>query len=437
MRFRTREEAGRLLAARLKSRIWDQPLVLALPRGGVPVAVPVAETLETPLECFVVRKIGAPGRRELGLGALAETGAVVLDPDLVAWTRTSQREIDRIVAEEKAELERRVALYRDARLLPDLWGRQVIVIDDGIATGGTARAVGQALRQQGPSQLVLAVPVAAASALPSLRGVFDEVISLMAPVDLSSVGEWYEDFRQVSDDEVVALLSQYGEPLAPADEEVLIALPKVTLTGTLAVPEGAQGLVLFAHGSGSGRFSPRNNAVARALRREGFATLLVDLLTDVESQAERQGQMRRFDVGLLAKRLAGVIDWLGLRADLKPLPVGLYGSSTGAAAALEVAAFRPRRVFAVVCRGGRVDLTSPDAVAKVMAPVLMVVGGADQVVLELNRQVKPQLPGQVQLVQVPGAGHLFEEPGALEQVTRLTVRWFADQIAGAQPAAVQ
>lgn len=435
MRFRTREEAGRLLAARLKSRVWDQPVLLALPRGGLPVAAPVAEALETPLECFVVRKIGAPGRRELGLGALAETGAVVLDPELVEWTNTSQAQLDRIVREEREELSRRVQLYRGARLLPELWGREVIVVDDGIATGGTAKAVGQALRQQGPSLLVLAVPVAAAASLPSLRGVYDEVISLMAPVDLSSVGEWYEDFRQVSDDEVVALLNRYGEPLAPAEEEVMVVLPKVTLTATLAAPAGAKALILFAHGSGSGRFSPRNNTVARALHQAGFATLLVDLLTDAESLAERRGLRRRFDVELLAGRLAGVVDWLGLRADLSTLPVGLYGSSTGAAAALEVAALRPSRVFAVVCRGGRVDLAP--SVSQVVSPVLLVVGSADDVVLELNQQVQPLLAGPSSLVQVPGATHLFEEPGALEQVIRHTVRWFSDQLVGAQPQAVQ
>jgi pimeloyl-ACP methyl ester carboxylesterase len=195
-----------------------------------------------------------------------------------------------------------------------------------------------------------------------------------------------------------------------------------TLVGTLTVPAAAWGAVVFAHGSGSGRFSPRNRAVASALVDTGLATLLMDLLSADEEAEDLRTARLRFDIPLLAERVAGAIDWLASERALAEVPVGVFGASTGAAAALIAAAERPGRVRAVVSRGGRPDLAG-DALKRVKAPTLLIVGGRDSEVIELNTQAQALLRVESELAIVPGAGHLFEEPGALEQVTALARTW--------------
>jgi dienelactone hydrolase len=200
---------------------------------------------------------------------------------------------------------------------------------------------------------------------------------------------------------------------------------RVTLEGSLEVPDGATGVVLFAHGSGSSRHSPRNQFVAGRLRDAGLGTLLVDLLTEQEEAIDARTGHLRFDIGLLAARLAWTIDWLGQQPATAGLGVGLFGASTGGGAALVAAADRPDRVRAVVSRGGRPDLAG-DALPAVRAPTLLIVGGDDDVVIGLNELAMKRLgAAEKQLVIVPGAGHLFEEPGKLDEVARLAADWFA------------
>ncbi len=201
--------------------------------------------------------------------------------------------------------------------------------------------------------------------------------------------------------------------------EIKIPVPAVTLEGTLSVPENATGVVLFAHGSGSGRFSPRNMFVARELEKAGIATLLIDLLTEKEDEVYET----RFDIGLLTERLGGVVSWLEEERELKGLGVGLFGASTGAAAALQVAARFPSRIAAVVSRGGRPDLAMEE-LDKVTSPTLLIVGGEDYGVIELNEQALAALHCEKKMEIVPGATHLFEESGTLEQVAALAVVWF-------------
>jgi dienelactone hydrolase len=198
------------------------------------------------------------------------------------------------------------------------------------------------------------------------------------------------------------------------------------LEGDLVLPDGATGIVLFAHGSGSSRRSPRNRQVAARLNRNRLGTLLVDLLTPEEEQVDLATAEHRFDIDLLARRLVGAIDWLR-RGPAEALPIGLFGASTGAAAALVAAAARPGDVAAVVSRGGRPDLAGP-ALPQVRAPTLLIVGGADPVVRELNEQAFELLQTEKQLVVIPGATHLFEEPGALEEVARLAGDWFTQHL---------
>ncbi|MFC8426676.1 dienelactone hydrolase family protein [Streptomyces sp. NPDC057236] len=210
-------------------------------------------------------------------------------------------------------------------------------------------------------------------------------------------------------------------------ESVTVPSGAAALPGDLVIPAGARGVVLFAHGSGSSRLSPRNRAVATALQGAGFGTLLLDLLTPEEEREDDATGRHRFDIGLLARRLAHTVDWLEQRPDGVDLPVGLFGASTGAAAALVAATERPRRVSAVVSRGGRPDLAG-DALGLVACPVLLVVGGDDETVLGLNREAAGRLSSVHRLHVVPGATHLFPEPGALEQVAELAAGWFRDHL---------
>lgn len=195
------------------------------------------------------------------------------------------------------------------------------------------------------------------------------------------------------------------------------------LDGDLYIPEDAHGLVIFAHGSGSSRFSSRNRQVADSLNRGEFATLLLDLLTPHEERIDVRTAEYRFDIPLLGRRVIAASDWATAHAVLRELPVGYFGASTGAAAALAAAARLPDLVAAVVSRGGRPDLIPPPTLAQVRAPVLLVVGSQDPVVLRLNRSVLPHLR-TAELTVVPGATHLFEEPGTLDSVAQLAARWF-------------
>jgi putative phosphoribosyl transferase len=210
---------------------------------------------------------------------------------------------------------------------------------------------------------------------------------------------------------------------AGAERNVHVAVGRAFLAGDLVRPESAGGLVLFAHGSGSSRKSPRNRYVAGVLQEAGFATLLMDLLTPDEERAERAGARRRFDIDLLARRLIGAAEWVDANPDTAGLAVGYFGASTGAAAALVAAAERPERVQAIVSRGGRPDLAGA-ALPRVAAPTLLIVGSLDDVVIELNRAALARLAIEARLEIVPGATHLFEEPGTLEEVARLARDWF-------------
>lgn len=215
-----------------------------------------------------------------------------------------------------------------------------------------------------------------------------------------------------------------------AERSVTVVAPPVRLEGNLVVPEGARGIVLFAHGSGSSRHSPRNRLVADVLQEAGLATLLFDLLTDEEEAVDLRTRALRFDIPLLARRLVGATDWARKQAETGELPVGYFGASTGAAAALIAATERPAAVGAVVSRGGRPDLAA-DALDRVEAPTLLIVGEWDYAVISLNEAALARLPaGDKRLAIVPRATHLFEEPGTLEQVARLARDWYLRHLAG-------
>ena len=425
MTFRDRVDAGFQLAHQLSHLRRSGPVVVGLPRGGVPVAAQVARHLRAPLDVIVVRKLGLPDYPEVAMGALGEGGVVVVNDDVVRRGGVRPEAFAAVQAREQQELDRRLLGLRGGRAGTPLAGRVVVVVDDGVATGATARAACQVARAGGAARVVLAAPVIAPDVVPSLREVADEVVWVEAPQDFAAVGQWYADFGQTRDEEVVALLQRARDEAAhPVQIDLTVRSLDVTaetsdarLPGRLTVPAGARCTVVFAHGSGSSRHSPRNTYVASVLQRAGIATLLVDLLTPGEEDPEHA-----FDIPLLGRRLTEITAWLR-SAGLGPDRVSYFGASTGAAAALWSAAEPYADIAAVVSRGGRPDLAGPRLDA-VRAPTLLIVGGRDVEVLELNRTAQGHLHGEVGLAVVPGAGHLFAEPGALAEAAVLARDWF-------------
>jgi putative phosphoribosyl transferase len=430
--FRDRSDAGRQLAKELLELKGADVVVLGLPRGGVPVAFEVAEALEAPLDIIVVRKLGVPFQPEFAMGAIGEYGVRILDPNVLRMGEITPSEVERVEQHERIELDRRIQQFRGERPRVSLAGRTAVVVDDGIATGSTARAACQVARAHGAVRVVLAVPVAPRSVIPELARVADEVVCVEAPEAFFAVGEWYDDFRQTTDREVLDFLHRAEKTTTSAtavaiaaadpplrDEDVVVLAGTVELAGHLTVPEVPKGLVIFAHGSGSSRHSPRNRFVAASLQEAGLGTLLLDLLT-VEEELDRA---QVFDIELLAGRLEASTRWLHRQPEAHGLPVGYFGASTGAGAALLAASHPEAEIAAVVSRGGRPDLAGP-ALSTVRAPTLLIVGARDQVVLDLNRQAQGQLRCESELAIVPGATHLFEEPGTLERAAVLAQDWF-------------
>ncbi len=435
MVFADRDDAGRRLAARLGHLRGEPVVVLGLPRGGVPVAYQVAQALAAPLDVIVVRKLGVPFQPELGMGAVGEDGVRVINPKVVHASGVSEDELAAVQAREQAAVQARAARYRVRRPREPLHGQVAVVVDDGIATGSTARAACQIARAHGAARVVLAVPVAPPGWQARIGAEADELVCVDMPRGFFAIGQFYARFPQVSDDEVIACLERAAArpSLAQAStaraastadpparsEEVEPDAGVVRLAGYLTVPENAPEIVVFVHGSGSSRHSPRNRHVAGVLNDAGLGTLLFDLLTP-EEELDRANV---FDIGLLARRLAEVTRWLRAQPRAAGAAVGYFGASTGAAAALWAAAEPGADIAAVVSRGGRPDLARP-RLAAVTAPTLLIVGGRDEVVLDLNRRAQAELRCENDLAVVPGATHLFEEPGTLEAAAALARDWF-------------
>ena len=429
--FDDRHDAGRQLAHCLKALRGSDVVVLGLPRGGVPVAFEVAEALHAPLDILVVRKLGVPHQQELAFGAVGEGGVRFLNDSVVRAAHLSEAEMAAVEDAERAELARRSERFRRGRDRVPVAGRTAVIVDDGVATGATAKVACQVARALGARKVVLAAPIGPPDIAEIFAGYADEVVCVVKPVNLFAIGQGYREFPQTSDDEVVALLDRAADPPLGGeeshpplrDEEVWVKAGPVTVAGHLTIPEQPIGIVVFAHGSGSSRHSPRNRYVADVLNRAGLGTLLFDLLTP----AEERNRANVFDIGLLAQRLVDVTDWLAGQPDTTSLPVGYFGASTGAGAALVAASEPGVKVAAVVSRGGRPDLAG-SRLRDVRAPTLLLVGGHDDVVLELNRQARAAIPAECELTVIPGATHLFEESGALERVAELARDWFVSHL---------
>ena len=419
--FKDRVDAGRALAEHLTEYRGRSPVIIGLPRGGVVVAAEVARELDAQLDIAIVRKVGAPGNPELAVGAVGEGGIVVHNTELLSALRMSDAAFRRRADAALREVRDRARLLRPDRSLTPVVGRVVIVVDDGLATGATAQAAVEIMRGHGAAEVIVAVPVGAPEAVARLEEVADRVVCVDAPPSLGGVGAWYQDFDPVADGEVIRELRSFGGPLSSVQEHEVVIRDDhhLLLPGTLREPAGATGIVVFAHGSGSSRRSPRNRLVAARLNTGGFATLLFDLLTE----DEERDRANVFDLDLLTHRLLTAVVWLDEQAVLGSRSLGFFGASTGAGAALWAASELRDRVAAVVSRGGRPDLVI-DRLPEVTAATLLIVGGSDERVIEWNRQALAALREPKELAIVPGATHLFEEPGALDKVAELASAWF-------------
>jgi predicted phosphoribosyltransferase/dienelactone hydrolase len=448
--FIDRIDAGRQLAARLGHLRGQPVVVLGLPRGGVPVAAQVARVLGASLDVIIVRKLGVPYQPELAMGAVGEDGVLVTSREVIDATGITASDLAAVRAREQAEVEARAARYRAGRPRLDLTGKVAVVVDDGIATGATASAACEIARAHGAARVVLAAPVAPEGWEDRIGARADEFVCVSTPPHFLAIGQFYANFTQTSDAEVTRLLRAGAPPVSgeatppvsgearlphqargrdrsgPVPAEVsgtgTVVEPiagTTRLAGSLTVPSGARGIVVFAHGSGSSRTSPRNRRVASILTEAGLGTLLFDLLTP----AEELHRANVFDIALLAGRLTEVTGWLRGQPAAGRAAIGYFGASTGAAAALWAAADPAADIAAVVSRGGRPDLAGP-RLAAVAAPTLLIVGGLDTAVLDLNRRAQANLRCEHDLAIVPGATHLFEEPGTLDAAAVLARDWF-------------
>jgi putative phosphoribosyl transferase len=421
--FRDRSDAARHLVVALAKHRGKKPVILAIPRGAVPMGRIIADALGGELDVVLVRKLGAPGNPEFAIGAVDERGTIMLNEESAAWAGADDDYVQREAARQLALIRERRANYRPGQPPIMLTGRTVIVVDDGLATGSTMIAALKAARAQRPDRLVCAVPVAAEDSLAQVAPFADEVVCLATPWPFSAVGLHYRDFSGISDAQAIKTLatatSDTGDTVGSA-RNVRIPTSRTVLDGDLMVPPSPCGLVVFAHGSGSSRRSSRNRFVADALNRHRFATLLFDLLTE----SEDRDSANRFDIGLLAGRLDAAVEWARSAHSCRHLPIGLFGASTGAAAALTVAVHRPTDIAAVVSRGGRPDLAGASVLSRVRTPTLLIVGSDDTEVLQLNRAAQSLMGEHAQSAIVQGATHLFEEPGALQQVATIAAEWF-------------
>lgn len=465
--FRDRTDAGAALALSLGTLATEQDVVvLGLARGGVPIARQVADALGAPMDVLVARKIGVPGIEEVALGAIAEGSDELVADGVARYIGLPPAVMDRLAAHERREIHRRVRLYRDGQAPRDVRGCVVVLVDDGLSTGATLRAAARLVRARGARRVIAAVPVASLQGLKDVRSDVDEVVTVITSRGSQTVSAHYESFAPMTDADVMHVLGRpvvgrpslllrharlsLEAPLGPGERvrperRLDIPLGRDSIVGDLGMPRDStdpreaafgndpRGLVILVHGAGSSRMSYRNRYLAGRLRLSGWATLRLDLLTYEEQERAAVDARLRFDVSCLAARLTAACEWVRARGLGGAEHMVLFGSSVGAAAALCVAS-ADERIAAVMSRSGRVDLAA-SALGHVRAPVLLLVGTEDRETLERNREALRRLPRRARLVRIRGAGHTFEEPGALGAVGEHAAAWLEDTLSGRGPAA--
>lgn len=431
-RFRDRHEAGLALAEMLAGIVAGPSVVAAILRGGVVLGVPVAERLSAPLTVVYACKLTAPLAPESPFGAVDEDGEVLLDDTTVEALGLGEADIDAAKVRVQAEIRRRMALYRVpplARYLPGV--STVVLVDDGLATGLTMRAAVAYARRHGAREIVVAAPCASTSAAEHFQREADRFVCPIIDEGFLAVGQYYADFAPVTDEQVVSMLAQAaaraaGRPGASTEARRLSFRNSkgLTLAGELLLPEGRgpHPIVVFAHGWGSGKDSPRNRAVAEELRAAGFAAFLFDFTGHGESEgtlAESTPDQQLDDLNAAIDTLQGVEE-----ADTGRL--GVVGSSSGGAVALMGAA-TDARIRALVLRSANPAGTG-DAADRVTVPTLLVVGERDEPIRSANEELMVHFSAAGRLEVVPKGDHLFEDPEALRRAVELTVDWFAEHL---------
>ncbi len=431
MRFRDRAHAGRELADALVP-VWKPPCVVAaIPRGGVSVAMPIVERFSAPLTVVYARKLTAPIAPEFAFGAIDEDGHAIVDERSVAMLGLSPADVEKAKARVAQEIRRRMTAYGVPPLAGHLPGAAVVLVDDGLATGLTMRSALEHARRHGAREIIVAVPCASDSAAREFERAADRFVSLTVDPDFMAVGQYYADFSPVSDDEVVAMLARAGEPAAPvaagerSDLRVLFKSSRgLALAGRLLVPAspGPHPVVVFAHGWGSGKDSPRNRAVAEALRALGFAAFLFDFT----GHGESEGMLEDSTQEQQREDLAAALDTLEGLDEVDAARIGAVGASSGAAVVLLEAARDPR-IRALALRSPN-PTGAEDAVARVTVPALLVVGEHDASIRTAIAPLLDRFGGPSKLEVVPGGDHLFGDPAALARATAATAAWFKDHL---------
>lgn len=416
--FKNRLEAGKKLGESLLKYRGKDTIVLALTRGGVPVGKEVSTALGCPFEPLVIKKIGHLYNPEYAIGAISYDGHMVLNEDEAnsldkEWLKSEIKK-----RQEEARVKNNF-FFKNKKPL-NISNKTVIIVDDGIATGLTIFAAIKHVKAHGAKKIIVAVPVAPKETVQRIKNEVDDFISLLIPdIFAGAVGAYYEDFGQVTDEEAIRFIDSKDSENGQHDQDINIKIDSLVLPGILSLPAGTKSLVIFAHGSGSSRFSPRNAYVAQVLQKSGIGTLLFDLLTEEEDETYRN----RFEIDLITDRLVSVTKWLLNYESTKNLKMGYFGASTGSAAALKAAQIMDKQIRAVVSRGGRPDLAM-DVLKNVASPTLLIVGGNDDVVIGLNQKAFDELKCEKKMEIVAGATHLFEEPGALEKAASIANDWF-------------
>ncbi|HLF77801.1 MAG TPA: alpha/beta fold hydrolase [Dehalococcoidia bacterium] len=423
--FRDRKDAGEQLAAVLKERNFEKPLVLGIPRGGVPVAAEVARAIGGELAVVVARKLGAPGNPELAIGATTETGATYINAGVAIAAGADQRYIEAEKQKQVLEARRREELFDHHRRRP-VKDRTVIIVDDGIATGATAIAAVRSMKAEGAAHVVLAVPVGPQEMIQLLGGEADEVVCLDEDPGFWSVGQAYEDFSQVSDEEVLQILDAFAtKATVDPSRRVEITRDGLRLTAILDSPagKGPFPLVIFVHGLGSSKGSARNVVIANQLVEEGIATLLFDLSGHGESSTDPEDGMDAY-----VADLGAAFDWSVLQEEVDAGAIGIAGSSLGATVAAIAVAEGSVKPAALLLRAPPMDAHQFRAV---QVPTLVLIGSRDP----LRRNVERDVAGcpELTLSVVEGASHLFEEPGTLQEALERTVRWFRSRLLRPSP----
>ncbi|PXX71631.1 putative phosphoribosyl transferase [Nocardia tenerifensis] len=416
MKFRDRHDAGHKLGAHLQSLADPDVAVLGLPRGGVPVAYEVARLLGAPLDVVGVRKLVVPHCKKLIFGAVGEDGIRIINTRVLRQARMSAEQMASVERHEIVQMRRELDYFRSGAARVPLRGKTVIVVDDGISTGSSARAACRVARHAAARRVVWAVPVGAELALDALRPIVDELVCLSAPTQTVDTRQWYERLGPVEESTVAGLLRREAEIRCPGaeladpplrDEEVLLTLDRYDLAARLTIPARPIGIIVLAHGGANSARSPQTLSLAAVLNRAGLATLLVGLLTPIE----RLQRSRLLDIARMSRRLVGAARWATGQRYLTRLPIGLYGAGIGAGVALSAATDPLIGVAAVVSRGGRPDLAGV-ALIDVTAPTLLIVAGQDAAARELHRIAQAAIPGECVLMDMPDGPDVFPEDGA-------------------------